>query len=142
VFDHHPRAARGFFGGLENEMHRAVEIARLRQIFCGAAQHGAMTVMAAGMHDVRMDRSMGKSVFLLHGQGVHIGTETDAARGMPDLERPDVPGSSQSAMDLDTKLLKPRGDEVRGRMFLEGKFRMLVQMATPNGQFISKFMEV
>ena len=52
-FDHEPRAAFVLLGRLEDEMHRAGEIARLGEMFGGAEQHRGMAVMAAGMHPAR-----------------------------------------------------------------------------------------
>src|ERR1700744_6332775 len=49
VVDHGAGAAEAFFGGLEDEMHSAVEIAGLGEVARSAKQHGGMAVMAAAM---------------------------------------------------------------------------------------------
>jgi hypothetical protein len=50
LFDHQPRAALVFLGRLEDEMHRAGEVAGLGEVAGGAEQHRGMAVMAAGVH--------------------------------------------------------------------------------------------
>ncbi len=40
----------GFFGRLEDQVHRAGEVAGARQLARGAQQHGGVAVMAAGVH--------------------------------------------------------------------------------------------
>ncbi len=50
LLHHDASAALVLLGGLEDEMHDAVEIARLGEIFGGAEQHGRVAVMAAGVH--------------------------------------------------------------------------------------------
>ncbi len=50
VLQHGERAADAFLAGLEDEIHRAVEVARLRQVARGAQQHGGVAVVAAGVH--------------------------------------------------------------------------------------------
>src|SRR5215475_15214820 len=49
VLDHGARAAEAFFGGLEDEMHGAVEVSRLGKVAGGAEEYGGMAVMAAAM---------------------------------------------------------------------------------------------
>ena len=43
-------AGAALFGGLKDDHHGAIEIARLGQVFGRAQQHGGVAVMAAGMH--------------------------------------------------------------------------------------------
>src|ERR1700761_6613025 len=50
VPQHLQRAANTFLSRLENEVHRAVEVAGLRKILRRTQQHGGVTVMATGMH--------------------------------------------------------------------------------------------
>jgi len=50
LLDHRRGAALPLFGRLEDEMHRAVEVAGLREMARRAQQHRRMAVMAAGMH--------------------------------------------------------------------------------------------
>ena len=59
VLDHRLAAAAAFFGRLEDDDRRAVEIARLGEVAGGAEQHGGVAVMAAGVHLARHGRGVG-----------------------------------------------------------------------------------
>ena len=50
LLDHHATAAVHLLGGLKDEVHGAVEVARLGEISGGAEQHRGVAVMAARVH--------------------------------------------------------------------------------------------
>ena len=79
VFDHFAGAAAAFFGGLENGVHRAVKVAVLGQVLRSGQQHGGVAVVAASVHLARVAAGMGEGVELLHGQGVDVGAQANAA---------------------------------------------------------------
>jgi hypothetical protein len=80
LLDHHPAAAFVLFGGLEDEIRRAVEVAQLAQGFGGTQQHGGMPVVATGVHAPLVRRVMREGVQFAERQGVHVGTQTDRTR--------------------------------------------------------------
>ena len=54
IRDHAARAAQTFFGGLKDQDHRPVKIARVHKVFGRAQQHRRMPIVTAGMHDARI----------------------------------------------------------------------------------------
>ena len=79
LFDHHTAAAAAFFGGLKNDHGRAVEIARLAEVFRRAQQHGCVPVMATGMHHPVVCGRIGRPGIFEDRQRVHIGAQADGA---------------------------------------------------------------
>src|SRR5690606_12306331 len=70
-------ATASLFGWLEDQDHRAVEIARLRKVTRRAQQDGRMAVMPAAMHQARLGRAVLEGVVLGHGQRVHVRAQAD-----------------------------------------------------------------
>ncbi len=133
--DHHAAAAAAFFRRLEDEVHRAVEVARLGQVARRAEQHGGVPVMPAGMHLPRIGGAMGEVVGLGHRQAIHVGAEADgAARNCRcAARRPgrcrrcrDAPRSPRTASCCATR------SEVR--VLLEAEFRMRVDVPARGGR--------
>jgi hypothetical protein len=79
VVDHRLGAAQAFLGRLEDEVHRAVETFRQRQVRGRAQQHGGVAVVAAGVHQPGVARAVGEAVAFQDGQRVHVGTQADAS---------------------------------------------------------------
>nr|GEU28156.1 probable 3-hydroxyisobutyrate dehydrogenase-like 2, mitochondrial [Tanacetum cinerariifolium] len=129
VFDHAPGAGTAFFGRLENQVHRAIEVAMLSQVFCCAEQHGRMAVMAARVHLAGMARRVLERVHFLHGQGIHVGAQADGARGRAVLDDADDAGHAQAADDGDAPRRQFFGDHVGRALFFVAKFWMGVQVA-------------
>ena len=77
VLDHGAGAAEAFFGGLEDEMHGAVEIPGLGEIARGAEQHGGVAVMAAAVEAAGNGRAPAQIGVLFHRQRVHVGAQAD-----------------------------------------------------------------
>ena len=78
VLDHGARAAKAFFGRLEDEMHGAVEIAGLGEIARGAEQHGGVAVMAAAVEAAGNGRAPAQVGVLFHRQRIHVGAQANA----------------------------------------------------------------
>ncbi len=95
LLDHDAAAALVLLGRLEDEMHRAVEIARLGQIASRAEQHGRMAVMAAGMHPASILRAMLEAVLLVDVERIHIGTQPNRAPTRSGLQGADHAGAGQ-----------------------------------------------
>lgn len=137
VVDHLASAATALLGGLEDGVDRALEaVAMCGQILRRRQQHGRVAVVTAGMHLARMAAGMVKGVELLHGQGIHIGTQADgtaAAAAVAAMDDAHHPGLAQTAMDRYAPLLQLRRDQVRGPYFLKTQLRVGVDIATQRG---------
>ena len=138
VLDHRLGAAQAFLGRLEDEMHRAVEIARFREIARRAEQHRRVAVMAAGMHAPVMPRPVGEGIGLEDRQAVHVGAQSDRPRRVADPQPPDEPGLADAAMHLDAELFELAGDEIGGALLLEPQLGMGMDVAPPFGQLVVK----
>ncbi|GAC1599607.1 MAG: hypothetical protein NVS3B2_00940 [Ramlibacter sp.] len=80
VADHFAGAAAAFFSGLEDQVDRAIEIAVLRKVLCGAEQHRRVPIVAAGMHLSVVAAGVGEGVEFLHRQRIHVCAKADRAR--------------------------------------------------------------
>ena len=144
VADHRARAALGmavgaaiaerFFGGLKDQMDRAIEIARRGQMLGGAEQHRGVAVMAAGVHHARIGRAVIRCARLGHWQRVDIGADADRAVRLSSPERCDDAGAADAGLDfLDPEFAQQVDDEGAGAMLVESELGMLVDMAAPAG---------
>ena len=100
LFDHARAAVQHLFRRLENQVQRAVEIARLRQVACRAEQHRGVAVVAAGVHAVGHAAAPGFAVVFLDRQGVHIGAQAEAFNAVAHPQPPHHAGARQSAVYL------------------------------------------
>jgi hypothetical protein len=91
VLDHLARAALAFFGRLEHQVQRAVEVARGRQVARRAQQHGGVAVVAAGVHLAGTWLAQALAGWLDDGQRVHVGAQAQAARAVPHTRVPTTP---------------------------------------------------
>ena len=81
AFLHHlARTAAALFGGLEDQVDRAVEVAVFGQILRRRQKHGRVAVMPAGVHLAGVLAGVGKGIELLQRQCVHVGTQADGAQ--------------------------------------------------------------
>ena len=101
VLDHGARAAEAFLGRLEDEVHRAVEIAGFGEIARGAEQDGGVAVMAAAVKAAGNGRAPFQVGVLFHRQRVHVGAQPDALAAISiALEHADDAGAAEAAMHL------------------------------------------
>ncbi len=132
VLDHLARPAAAFFGRLEDQVDRAVEVAVLREMARRGQQHGGMAVMAAGVHLARLRAGMGEFVELLHGQRVHVGTQADgpaAGAAVAAVHDAHHAGGAHAAVNRDAPGFEFLRDHVGGAHFLEAQFRVGVDVA-------------
>ncbi len=139
VGDHRLRAAQAFLGRLEDEVHRAVEVARLRQIARRAQQHRGVAVMTAGVHAALVLRAVVEAVGLVDRQRVHVGAQADRLVRAAVAKHADDTRASDAAVHLDAEALETLRDEVGGAVLLEAQFRVRVQVAPPGGEFGMEF---
>jgi hypothetical protein len=135
VLDHGLGAAQALLGRLEDEMHAAVEVARLGQVARRAEQHGGVPVVAAGVHLPRARGTVRERVAFRDRQRVHVGAQPERALARACAQRADHAGPAQAAMHLAAECGELRGDQVRGAGFLEAEFGMRVDVAPPSGEF-------
>jgi hypothetical protein len=91
VLDHFARAATALFGGLKNQVDRAVKVALGCQMLRRRQQHGGVAIVAAGVHLAGMLAGVGKGVELLHGQRIHVGAQANGPVDVPALTMPTTP---------------------------------------------------
>src|SRR6185437_8739324 len=99
VLDHGAGAAKAFLGGLEDEVHGAVEIAGFGEVARSAEQHRGVAVMAAAVKAARNGRAPAQIGMLLHRQRIHVGAQPDPliAAALA-LEHADHAGAPDAAM--------------------------------------------
>ena len=81
VLHHRLAAGAALLRRLEDDDRRAVEAARLGEVFCRAEQHRGVAVMAAGVHLARRLRRPGLAALLVDRQRIHVGAQPDDAAG-------------------------------------------------------------
>ena len=102
IGNHGARATQSLFGRLENEHHRAGEIAGFRQITGGAEQDGGVHIMPTAVEFAGIDRRVRQAGFLRHRQGIHIGPKPDGpVAGMAAAQHADHAGLAITTMHLD-----------------------------------------
>ena len=78
-FEHGLRARKALLVGLEDELHRAVQLRLVRaQKFRRAQQHGRVHIVPAGVH-ISVFRAEGKVGLLRHLERVHVCAQQHAA---------------------------------------------------------------
>ena len=135
VLQHGQRAADAFLAGLEDEVHRAVEVARLRQVARGAEQHRGVAVMAAGVHLAVVAAAIREVVGLVDRQRVHVGAQADRGLAVAGAQHADHAGVADAAVHLDAPFLQLARDQVGGAMLLQAEFRMGVDVLADGGEF-------
>ena len=137
VLDHGARAAKAFLGGLEDEVHGAIEIAGFGEIARGAEQRGGVAVMAAAVKAAGNGRTPRQIGVLVHRQRVHVGAQPDPlAAGALALEHADHAGDAEPAMHLDAPLRELFRDDARGAHLLEADLGVRVQIPADRGEFV------
>ncbi len=132
---HHPAAAGGFLGRLEDEIRRPVEPLRFGKIPCRSQQHGGVAVMPAGMHLPRSGRFVRDVVGLMDRKGIHVGPQADRLiAAMAGAQHADHSRLRYAAMDLQPELFEFPRHEIAGPVFLEAQLRMSVKVPAPAGQ--------
>ena len=138
VLDHRLGAADALLGGLDDEHDGArPAVLHRRQLLRGADHRGDVNVVAAGVHDRRLDpvdpdladlRGIRQAALLLDRQAVHVGADQDGRPG-PVAHHPDDAGPADALGDLDpADGAKPLGHD-RGRArLLERQFGVLVEI--------------
>jgi hypothetical protein len=129
--DHRLRAARTLLSRLEDEFHGAVElVAALLEDLSGSKKHSSVTIVAAGMVDTRVLRGVFSAGFLGKRQGIHISAQKHAAARVSTADEANDPGLGDAGLMFDAEPGEALGDIGGGRVLLETKLGMLVEVAT------------
>ena len=125
-----------FFRRLEDQHRGSGEVPVLRQISGRSQKHGAVTIMAAGMHDTRRARRMVRRSALVDRKGIHVGTQANCGAFAIAPNDRNHPAASDVLMQLiHADLAQTIGDEGgRFRQVVE-QFRVLVQPVSPLSDF-------
>ncbi len=142
VGQHRAGAAQPFLGRLEDEHRRAVEIARLGQVACGAEQHHRVRVVPAGMHHAGALRGPGQVGAFVDRQRVHVGAQADRAAAAvpaavpatPALQHADDACLADAGMRLDAPFGQQVGDDARRPDLVEPQLGVGMKVAAELGQ--------
>jgi hypothetical protein len=136
IVDHFLGAAVSFFGWLKDDMNSAVKVTMLGQVPSRRQKHGGVSVMAASVHFSGMLAGVFECIDFLHGQGVHVGTQTyGPSRLGAAVYGADHPGYAYPAASRDAPGLKLAGDDVRRAGFFVCQLRMRMDVASDGGNF-------
>ena len=135
VLHHRLGAATAFLGRLEDEVHRAVEVARGGEILGGAQQHRGVTVMTAGVHAALVLAAVIEGVVFVHRQRIHVGAQPDRLGIVADPDRAHDSGLADAGGDLAAPLLQFLRHDLRRAHLLEAKLGMGMDVAPDGGQF-------
>ena len=137
VFDHFARTTTAFFGGLENQINRAIKIAVVGQMLGCRQQHGGVAVVTASMHFSFVLAGMCKSVELLHRQGVHVGSEAhtaSASTAVSAVHHTHHTGGSHAAQNGNAPIGELLGHHIGCANFLEAQLGVGVNVFA-NGRY-------
>ena len=98
-------------------------------------QHCCVPIMAAGMHDARLGRAVGKVGLFIDRQGVHIGAQTDGFSRPLALQHANDTRLANVSVNLNPPALEQICDNARGTHLLEAKLWMRMQLAADCRQF-------
>ena len=142
VLDHRPCTAAAFLGGLEDEVHGAVEAAGARKLACGTEQDCRVPVVSTAVMDAGDRARMGVRALLDERQRIHVGAQSHGRAAAPVAQHADHAGSANALVHLEPDVAQRARDE-RGRaVLLEGEFRMGMQVASQRdeiGQQVGHF---
>ena len=131
VVDHRPRTRAVLLGGLEDEYRAAVEIALFREISRGAEQHRGMPVVAAGVHLAVVHGAVIEFVPLVNQQRIHVGAQPERAPALSLAQYADDAGFTDFGVHLEPEIAQQACHLVGGALFLEGEFRVAVDVMAP-----------
>ena len=125
---HELGAAIALLRRLEHQIDRAAKTAGQREIGRRPQKHGHVAVMAAGVHGAGDLRAMVEAVVLIHGEGIHVGTQGHAGALPAPFDDADHAITADAGMDGNSHFGQPFGNEGRGPGFLAGDLRMTMQI--------------
>ena len=129
--------ARGFLGGLEDELHAAGELVSVfAEDARGGEQDGDVHIVAAGVHNALVLGRELNAGLLGHRQSVHIGADGDAlALALAALYQRDEAGHPCALDRVDAVFLQLLHNESAGSLFFIRKLRMAVDILADGFHF-------
>ena len=134
LLDHHARAAAALLGGLEDEVHGAVETPRAGEMLGCAEQHRGVAVMAAAVVHAGTAAGMRQARLLGDRQRVHVCTQSDGPAAAAMAQGADHAGAGKSLVHLEPEQAQRVGDDAGRALLLEGELRVRVQVAPQRDQ--------
>ena len=141
ILDHPHRAALVFLRRLEDQTHRAIEIACLGKVAGKAQQHGCMPVMAAGMHLAGIFRSIGKIGLLRDRQRIHVGAQADGPARGAIAEAGDDTGLGDPRRHLEAEAGAFLRHDAGGAFLLEQHLGMRMEVMPDGGEIGEMLLE-
>ena len=114
------------------------------QILHSGQQHGRVAIVTAGVHLARMAAGVRKGVELLHGQGVHIGTQTHglaALTAITAMNDADHAGLAQTAMRGNAPIGQLGRYQIGGANLFKAQLRVGMDIAPQCGNVRGAFFE-
>ncbi len=138
VFHHLQRATAAFFGGLKNQVQRAVKHTALRQLLRRSQQHGGVAVVAAGVHHaVVATGPIGPRGFH-NRQRVHVGPQTQAARRTAPAQLAYHTGATQVGAHRIAPAAQLVGHQRAGAVLVKSQFGVAVNVAPQGHKFLNR----
>ena len=140
ILDHRQRARAAFFRRLEAEYQRAVEIARLGEMFGRAEQQRGVAVVAAGVHAAGNLGGVFRAAGFEDRQRVHVGAQQRPLlrpiRGpIGAVQQPDDARAADALVHLvEAEFRQPPGDQRRRASDLVEQLGMAMEVAPPFGE--------
>ena len=106
-------------GRLEDEVHRAAENARARQVPGRCKQHRGVPVVSARVHTTIMGGPVGKRIEFVQRQGIHIRAQANRALALAAPEHPDHARACDATVHFNAPLLQQTGNDLRGAVLVE-----------------------
>ena len=78
-----------------------------------------MSIVSAGMHLPRVERSMGERIQFFDGQRIHVCPQSDHSPGCPSPQNADYTRFCQASMDLDAMAFEILRNHIGGPNLLE-----------------------
>ena len=100
IGEHRLGTACAFFAGLKNEVYRAREIARFRQVACSAEQHRRVPVMAAGVHLAGVAARVWNTCCLDDRQSIHVSAQPKGAWSIALTQNTNDTSATNAAVDF------------------------------------------
>ena len=135
LLHHMPRTDHGLLGGLEEEENIARDLlAALCQQLRRAEQHRRVDVVAAGVHDALVFRTVGRAGLLRDGQRVEIGAQTDRRAGPPAAQKRRRSGRKPQLHRLKSQRGQMPLHQLRRLKFAVRELRMAVNLRADAAQ--------
>ena len=129
VLHHLQGTATAFFGGLEDEVQRAVKAAFFRQALRGGQQHGGVAVVAAGVHHAVVAAAPVGPGGFVDGQRIHVGPQPQPLARCAAHQLADHARATQAGGHAIAPAAQLLGHQRTGAVFGKGQFGVAVDVA-------------